>query len=582
MSSRSIDCFMRGFFLRCGVLCAAFFFTSVSAQIPGATDLDEMQLLRQQERAAQLRQQLESKPDVRLPQWVATQTTRLPLAESPCFMIHRIVLVGEMSEHFADITDSANYAAHGRHDAIVDRCIGIIGISIAIRRIQNELVRRGYVTTRVLAGSQELTKGVLTLTLIPGRVRAIRFAEGTTPRATIMNAIPLQAGDLLNLRAIEQTLENLKRVPTAEADIRIEPVGGNGAQPGDSDVVIQWRQRFPFRVNLYTDNSGLDSTGRYQGGLTLSYDHALTLNDLFYISANRNLFEQAPGPRDTHSNTIHYSLPFGYWLLGATVGSSRYRQAVVGVNGTTLFSGESANQELKLSRVLARDANSKTTAYLSAWAKQARNFVGDLEVSVQRRQLSGFEAGLTHRQVLRNATLDINAGYRHGSGVFGHHPLLNEAVEGSTRPQILQVGTLYNQPFAIAAQRLRYTLAMRAQHSWTSLLPQDRFSIGSRFSVRGFDEQRMLSADRGWLVRNDLGVSLGQSGQEAYIGLDYGEVSGRHSEQLAGKHLAGLALGVRGGTQSVAYDLFAGRALSAPIGFSTQGLNIGFSLSWSY
>jgi hemolysin activation/secretion protein len=196
--------------------------------------------------------------------------------------------------------------------------------------------------------------------------------------------------------------------------------------------------------------------------------------------------------------------------------------------------------------------------------------------------LGGFEAGLTHRQVLRSATLDVNAGYRHGSVVFGHHPLLNEAVEGSTRPQVLQVGALYNQPFAIAAQRLRYTLAMRAQYSWTSLLPQDRFSIGSRFSVRGFDEQRMLSADRGWLVRNDLGVSLGRSGQEVYLGLDYGEVSGRHSEQLAGKHLAGLAVGLRGGAQGVAYDVFAGRALSAPAGFSTQGLNVGFSLSWSY
>ncbi|NDC07864.1 MAG: ShlB/FhaC/HecB family hemolysin secretion/activation protein [Oxalobacteraceae bacterium] len=573
---------MRRFFLWCDALCAAFFFTSVSAQIPDAADLDETQRLRQQERAAQLRQQLESKPDVRLPPLVATRALRLPLAESPCFVIHRISLVGEMSERFSEITDSADYAADGRHDAIFNRCIGVISIGVVIRRIQNELVRRGFVTTRVLAGPQELSKGVLTLTLVPGRVRAIRFAEGTATRATIMNATPLRTGDLLNLRAIEQTLENLKRVPTTEADIRIEPVDTKGAQPGDSDMVIQWRQRFPFRVNLYTDNSGLDSTGRYQGGLTLSYDHALTLNDLFYVSFNRNLFDQAPGPRGTNSNTVHYSLPFGYWLLSATAGNSQYRQAVAGVNSTTIFSGESTNQELKLSRILARDANSKTIAYLSAWAKQARNFVGDLEIAVQRRQLGGFEAGFTHRQVLRSATLDVNAGYRHGSDVFGHHPLLNESVEGSTRPQILQVGALYNQPFAIAAQRFRYTLAMRAQYPWTSLLPQDRFSIGSRFSVRGFDEQRMLSADRGWLVRNDLGVSLGRSGQEVYLGLDYGEVSGRHSEQLAGKHLAGLAFGLRGGAQGVAYDVFAGRALSAPVGFSTQGLNVGFSLSWSY
>ena len=377
---------MRRFFLRCGGLCAAFFFTTVSAQTPSATDLDESQRLRQQERASQLQQQLEARTDVRLQPSVAPPTPRLPADESPCFVIHRIELVGEMSERFNTLTDSANHDAVGSHDPIAGRCVGAIGVGIAIRRIQNELVKRGYVTTRVLAGPQDLTQGVLTATLIPGRVRAIRFAEGTTTRATIMNAIPLQSGDLLNLRAIEQALENLKRVPTTDADIRIEPADGNGTQTGYSDIVIQWRQRFPFRVNLTTDNSGLESTGRYQGGLTLSYDHALTLNDLFYVSLNRSLVEPAPGPRGTNSNTVHYSLPFGYWLLGLTVGGSQYRQAVANVYGTTVYSGESANQELKLSRILARDANSRTVAYLSAWAKQARNFVGDLELSVQRRQ----------------------------------------------------------------------------------------------------------------------------------------------------------------------------------------------------
>lgn len=570
------------FFILCGALSAAFLFTSVSAQTSAAAEPDDTQRLRQQERASQLQQQFESRPDLQLQPWLATQTPRLPANESPCFEITRIDLVGEMSGRFADITDAAHRAADGSIDAVTGRCIGANGIGIAIRRMQNELVRRGYVTTRVLAGPQDLTHGVLTITLFPGRIRAIRFAEGTSTRATILNAVPLQAGDLLNLRAIEQALENLKRVPTTEADIRIEPASGNDISPGYSDLVVEWRQRFPFRFNLYADNSGLESTGRYQGGFTLSYDHALTLNDLFYVSLSRSLFAQAPSPRGTSSNTVHYSLPFGYWLLGATVSSSQYRQAVANTFGTLVFSGESANQELKLSRVLARDANSRTIAYLSAWAKQSRNFVGDLEVSVQRRQSGGFEAGLTHRQVLGNSTIDLNAGYRLGSSIFGRYALIDEAIEGSTRPRILHISAQYNQPFSIAEQRLRYTLAMRAQHASTSLLPQDRFSIGSRFSVRGFDEQRILSADRGWLIRNDLGLSLGGSGQEAYLGLDYGEVYGRHSEQLLGKHLAGLTLGLRGGAHGMTYDLFAGRALSAPRAFTTQGLNLGFSLSWSY
>lgn len=487
-----------------------------------------------------------------------------------------------MADRFAGLLDVTGRADDGSKDKVVGRCIGSAGIGIAMHRLQNEVVRLGYVTTRVLAGPQDLGNGVLTLTLMPGRVRSVRFADGTSPRATQWNAVPLQPGELLNLRAIEQALENFKRVPSADADIRIEPSTGADARPGDSDVVIEWRQDFPLRVNLSLDNSGLTSTGRYQGALTLSWDDPLALNDLFYVSVNRSLFEQSPGPRGTQGKTAHYSLPFGHWLLGLTVSDSDYRQPVGNQGGTTVYSGESANQEVRLSRALARDATRKTSGYLSAWARQSDNEISGSQSPAQHRQLGGWEAGLAHREILGDATLDLNAAYRRGTGAFGALRLINEDSEGSTRMQLMQVGALYNLPFPLAGQRLRYTLSLRAQQAWTPLLPQDRFSIGSRYTVRGFDEQRVLSADRGWLVRNDLGFSLGGSGQEAYIGLDYGEVRGRHSEMLAGTQMAGLAIGLRGGGHGVTYDVFAGRALSGPDGFYGNGLNAGFSLSWSH
>ena len=573
---------MRRILISCSVLLPFCFALGAAAQVPSVTDPGDQQLLRQQEREAELRNRLEPAADVRLRPAETAQVPRVPADESPCFVIRRIVLTGEMADRFAGLVDSAHRAGDSGDDQLVGRCIGSTGIGIAIRRMQNELVRQGYVTTRVLAGPQDLGTGVLTLTLVPGRVRAIRFADGTASRATMWNAAPLQPGELLNLRAIEQALENFKRVPSADADIRIEPSAGSDARPGDSDVVIVWRQGFPLRVNLSVDNAGLKSTGRYLGALTLSWDHALTLNDLLYVSVNRSLFESSPGPRGTEGHTVHYSLPFGYWLLGATASSNEYRQPVANPQGTTVYSGESANQELKLSRVLARDATRKTIGHLSAWARQSDNDVGGLQIQVQHRQTAGWEAGLTHREILGDATLDLNAAYRRGTGAFGATRLDSEASEGSTRLELMQVGALYNLPFALAGQRLRYTLALRAQQAWTSLLPQDRFSLGSRFSVRGFDEQRVLSADRGWLVRNDLGFSLGGSGLEAYAGLDYGEVRGRHSESLAGTHLAGMVVGLRGGVLGVACDVFAGRSLSGPDGFAGDAMHVGFSLSWSH
>ncbi len=572
---------MRWSFLSCGVLLPVVLCFGAAAQTPAATDPGDQQQLRQQERESQLRQRLESAPEVQLLPAESAPVARLPAVESPCFVIRRIELAGEMAKRFIHLLDAVNHDGDGVQDTVSGRCIGSAGIGIAMRRLQNELVQRGYVTTRVLVGPQDLSAGVLTLTLIPGRIRAVRFASGTSSRATQWNAAPLQPGQLLNLRAIEQALENLKRVPSADADIRIEPAVGGDSRPGDSDVVIAWRQDFPLRVNLSVDNSGLKSTGRYQGAVTLSLDHALTLNDLFYVSVNRSLFEPSPGPRGTRGNTVHYSLPLGYMLLSATASSSDYQQPVAEHLGTTLYSGESAHQELKLSRVLARDALRKTAGYLSAWARQSDNDIGGLGLQVQHRQTGGWEAGLAHREILGNATLDLNVAYRRGTGAFRATRILHEHTEGSTRLRLLQAGVLYSLPWALAGQRLHYTLALRGQHAGTALLPQDRFSIGSRFTVRGFNEQSVLSADRGWLVRNDLGVSLGGSAQQAYVGIDYGEVRGLHTKELAGTHLAGMAIGLRGSAFGLAYDIFAGHAVSGPEGFRDKGLNAGFSLSWS-
>ncbi|MBB1241759.1 ShlB/FhaC/HecB family hemolysin secretion/activation protein, partial [Klebsiella pneumoniae] len=114
---------------------------------------------------------------------------------------------------------------------------------------------------------------------------------GTSRQATASNAVPVRRGDLLNLRDIEQALENFRRVPTVEADIQITPAEGDDARPGDSDVVILWQQRSPpVRFSVSLDDAGSRATGKLQGAATLSLDSPLSWNDLFYINVSRDMF----------------------------------------------------------------------------------------------------------------------------------------------------------------------------------------------------------------------------------------------------------------------------------------------------
>lgn len=241
---------------------------------------------RQQERERALREQQERTFDARLPRQPATETPRLPDKESPCFRIDRVALLGERSDEFQWALDAI--AGPQGDDSPIGRCLGTEGVNIVLTRVQQAIIARGYVTTRVLAGSQDLTQGQLTLTLIPGRIAAIRFDGEGTP-TSLRAAIPARAGDLLDLRDIEQGLENLKRVPTAEADIQIEPSKATNAQPGDSDLVVKYAQNRHLRASLSLDDSGTEATGRYQAGATVSVDNPFGLNDLFYVSASHSI-----------------------------------------------------------------------------------------------------------------------------------------------------------------------------------------------------------------------------------------------------------------------------------------------------
>jgi hemolysin activation/secretion protein len=308
--------FSRNWFCIAVLLLLGALASEVSAQA-NPNGIAGLELQRQQERERLLRDQLERTPDVRVLTGMQDKNGRLPELEAPCFHIRQIVLKSEVATF-----DWALLAADVPGDPATGRCLGSTGINLVMSRIQNAIVERGYVTTRILAEAQDLQSGVLTLTVIPGRIRAIRFSNDSGARANTWNAIPAQPGDLLNLRDIEQALENFKRVPTAEADIEIVPAD----ELGESDLVITWKQAFPLRLTLSANDGGARTTGKYQGNVTVSGDHLLALNDLFYASFNHDLGGGESGERGTHGHTLHYSLPWGYWMLGATTGTNRYHQ----------------------------------------------------------------------------------------------------------------------------------------------------------------------------------------------------------------------------------------------------------------
>ncbi|MFP1740693.1 ShlB/FhaC/HecB family hemolysin secretion/activation protein [Lonsdalea quercina] len=536
------------------------------APMQGAAAIDAREQLRQQERTRALREQNTPQADVRL-QTPDAALPGYPTEENPCFTIHHLALQGEASEQFQWALASAA-DANGR-------CLGAQGIVLAINKVQNAILAKGYVTTRVMAQEQDLTQGILTLTLQPGRISDIRFGQPTSWRGRLWNAIPASRGDILNLRDVEQGLENLKRVSSATADIEIVP----GEQEGASDLRVNWQEKRPVRLSLGLDDSGSESTGRYLGTATLAIDAPFAHNDLFYANIGRDMFAQ--GPYGNRSNTLNYFFPVGYWAFSANYSDYTYHQNIPNANEVLSYNGKSDSVVVTVSRLLFRNQSHKTTLNMRTYRKHATNSVNGIEIEQQRRRTAGWELGVNQRSYFGDTTVDANVSWRRGTGAFGATRAPEEATHsGSARTGVLLGDVSIHQPFTFVDQSLRYSTTLRGQWSANALTPQERLAIAGRYTVRGFDGEQMLSGERGIVWRNELGWNIRSRGHELYLALDYGRVAGPGTRYLVGHQLAGSAVGLRGALwQHISYDVFAGVPLLKPDAFHTSGATAGFSIN---
>lgn len=565
-----------------------------SFQAALADTIEESESRRQEMRRRQQEQQLQREVDVRLDD--TRQSTLTPSAaesaESPCFPIHTVTLTGDAAGRFQFALKKALKETGFQSG----QCLGAQGINRIMVAAQNAVIGRGYTTTRILAAPQDLNSGTLELTVLPGKVRSVRTDTSHNDQtraariAAFQNEIPLKGGDILNLRRIEQGLENLKRVPTAEADIQIVPADA----PDESDIVVAWRQRLlPYRLSLGVDDSGSKTTGKYQGSLTFSADNPFGLGDLFYLSYGRHLghtdaHTDSEGKKTaggTQSYAFHYSVPAGNWLWSWNHNYYRYHQAVAGINEVYDYNGKSRGSDIGFTRLLYRDARRKSHIGFKLWQKENQSFIDDAEVEVQRRKTAGWQLSLKHKEYIGRSTLDIGLGYKRGTGMADAIAAPEEVFdEGTSRMKVITADISYNHPFQIGRQHFVYDTALHAQWNKTPLTPLDKIAIGGRYTVRGFDGESSLSAERGWYWRNEVAWSF-KPAHQFYLALDGGHVSGDSAQYLLGQTLIGAAAGLRGQFKaggSLNYDLFAGKPIKKPKGFQTASTVFGFNLNYSF
>ncbi|WP_250507903.1 ShlB/FhaC/HecB family hemolysin secretion/activation protein [Caballeronia sp. GAFFF3] len=543
----------------------------------------------QQQREAQQRESAIRAPAVRSE---IPDEKRYPLlpSETPCFRIDAFeldvpqTLPEPIRKQGASSLPLDPFAfAREWLDHYKGQCIGKDGVNVLTKALQQAILSRGLITTRVLLPEQDLSTGTLKFALIPGVIRELRFADPNTS-GTWKTAFPARPGDVLNLRDLEQGLEQMKRVASQDVDMKVDPT----SSPGESDVVITVKRAKPWTFVASVDNSGSRATGKWQGNVSLGIDNLLGLNDILSVGANQDLYfdDKTLG---SHGFNGSYSIPWGYWTATLYGNTNTYYQQIAGVNQSFVSSGNSQSAGLKLQRVLRRSQSDVLSSYMQLSKRFGASFIEDTEIELQRRNNTFLELGLTDRHYFGGAQFDATLAYRQGIGGLGARPdpepdpysISTRAPTYRFKMAVLDMNL--SMPFAVAKQSFRYVTTVHGQYTNDQLYYIDDLTIGSRYTVRGFDGEQMLAAEKGFYWRNELQMPIGQTRQSLYVGVDYGRVFGPNTEFLAGTQLVGAVIGVRGGIPSkyagFSYDFFAGTPICKPSSLETSRVTVGFQMT---
>ena len=462
------------------------------------------------------------------------------------------------------------------------RTVTVADITNIRNSLQRKLLDRGFVTSQVYIPEQNVNSGTLQFMVLPGRVEDIRYSTSSA-HGPWRTAFPVRPGDILNIRDVEQGLEQMKRVSSQSITMKLLP----GTSVGTSIIELSIKQEKPVHGSISIDNSGLESTGVYQGSFTASLDQAFRANDTFTMSLSGDL-SGSSSIKGTRAASLNYVIPHGKDTFSVSFSKSRYHQTIQSNPYDFTYGGKSTTMKAKWNHVWSRTQREKRAFDISISTRHNHRFINDMELPVQALRTTSMELGVSNRAYIGNATLYSRLGFQWGIGALGAQSehKASVAMGGPTsRYHMWLIDVDYRKPFIMGHRPASFTSSFHGQ--WVQggkrVYSVDTINIGNRYSIYGFDGEYTLMGDSGWYIRNEVSSVIPRLNTEVYWGLDVGAVYGKSTEALVGKTIAGTALGVRGNYASgLLFDAFVSTPLYKPQGYHTKKFYSGFTIGYRF
>lgn len=386
----------------------------------------------------------------------------------------------------------------------IGQCLGVSQLNELLKVITDYYIDRGMVTSRAYLPQQDLSTGHLKVLVVEGKLEGLKGADGSKlSERELAMGFPGKTGDLLNLREIEQLVDQLNRLPSNQAQMELTP----GSEIGGSEVLVRNTPLKPWRANLSRNNDGQKSTGEQQWNTGLEWDSPLGLADQLMLRGGHDAVSDHQ--RTSKNAMLYYNLPWGWWNFSYTYSQSDYRSQFQ-VNGHDFKqSGDNENHQLRAERVIHRDAVSKTSLNAGLAYLRTNNFIEDSRLDTSSNRLSEAQFGINHGRRIGSAFVNLDLGMQKGIGAFGAQgteaddPSIPHDRNPEARYRKYTATLSYLQPFTLWGESFSFTSLATGQRSEDLLFSPQRMSLGGSASIRGYKDQT-LSGDSGGYWRNDL------------------------------------------------------------------------------
>jgi hemolysin activation/secretion protein len=451
-----------------------------------------------------------------------------------------------------------------------------------LQRLRYELtlyyVNNGYINSGAIIPDQTVEDGVVTIRIIEGRLNEIDVSGNRRLRDSyIRDRAGLGAGPPLNIKRLGSALQILQQNPRIEQiNGRLEP----GAEKGDSILRVDVREARAYELWLDANNYQPPSVGGYQGSVRGIHRNLTGFGDTLLL-----VYSGADGLTEWD---VDYTLPISARDTELRLGYT-YIDSKVVEDPFDVLDIENTEQtfSLGLSHPLVKTVNRTFSLALLLDKRESKSHL----LGEPFDFTPAAENGETDITVLR---LSQEWSLRQRSQVLAARSLISKGVDWldatvNERPRDGRFSAWLGQlqwVRRIGARGNR--LLVRADAQWTphALPSMEQFTVGGRYSVRGYRENRLVT-DKGLVGSVELRIPLWRGGNGVEINLapfvDYGWAGNNNSAQTNPDHIGSVGAGLRGAlTKRLLYEVYYGYAFQDfdDANEDIQDDGLSFNLSW--